>query len=111
MAETKDGCARSDKRDRRGKRAGPEEDWMSVLWQRMAKQSLDENAAEVIFALVFNIRELKHIPSLKLLLAIAYAFRREVAVPAEEYRGLAEMLWESLPEEERKVVNEHWAST
>jgi hypothetical protein len=101
MAEEEDDSGNMQRGVRAGRWTGQERDRGTVhKLQVKANKVLEDNMLSAVDCLLVNIRDLKHLPSLKLILELAARVRAEEELPEEEYRSLAEMLWKSYQEQE-----------
>jgi len=65
----------------------------ATLLRDMAVKTLQEHLTEIVECIAVNIKA-KHLPSANLLFYLATRLKAEEEIPEEEYRSLAEVLWE-----------------
>jgi hypothetical protein len=89
-----------------GERSDPEDGRTGAvaLLQKKADEAVEKNLSRIVDCIVDNIIE-KHLPSVKLLFEVAARYRVEGAVPKEDFRSFAEVLWKEVQEQERETGN------
>jgi len=71
---------------------GPTQTVISL--EEIAKKSIEDNVAEIVRCILFNVVELKHLGSAKFLIDFATLMRSGKDIPAAEYTAFAETLKE-----------------